>query len=138
MKVLALDFDGVVSDSAIESFMVAVRTYVALDPDCALADTAKELHDSSAETIRDHPLFVGFLGLMPLGNRAEDMGFALRCLAAGDHVGSQEAWDALRQESSAEFLAEFHARFYLEREALRRHDLAAWLALRPSIQPARI
>lgn len=131
MKVLALDFDGVVSDSAVESFMIAVRTFAALDPDCAVAETARTLHESSPETIRGHPLFTGFLGLMPLGNRAEDMGFALQCLATGDRVGNQEAWDALRRESSAEFLAEFHARFYLEREALRRRDLDAWLALSP-------
>jgi phosphoglycolate phosphatase-like HAD superfamily hydrolase len=46
-------------------------------------------------------------------------------------VENQAAWDALRRESSAEFLSEFHARFYLEREALRRDDLDAWLALLP-------
>ena len=70
---------------------------------------------------------------MPLGNRAEDMGVALQRLAAGDRVENQAAWDALRRESSAEFLSEFHARFYLEREALRRHDLDAWLALTPTL-----
>ena len=131
MKVLALDFDGVISDSAVESFMVAVRTLAALDPDCAVAEMARALHASSPETIRSHPLFSGFLRLMPLGNRAEDMGVALQRLAAGDRVENQAAWDALRRESSAEFLSEFHARFYLEREALRRYDLDAWLALLP-------
>ena len=129
MKVLALDFDGVISDSALESFVVALRTFQALDPEGALSEVAEGLSEAKPETIRHHPLFMGFVELVPLGNRAEDMGLALQCLSLGREVHDQAAWNILRKEASADFLLDFHQRFYREREALRNHDFQAWLSL---------
>ncbi len=43
MHVLALDFDGVISDSAPEAFVVALRTFAALSPGTALATEAAAL-----------------------------------------------------------------------------------------------
>ena len=129
MKVLALDFDGVISDSAVESFIVALRTFRVLEPESELADVAEGLTSVEADEIRQHDLFRGFLDLMPLGNRAEDFGLALRCLLAAEAVPDQRAWDALRGSEDPEFLSTFHRVFYLEREALRGRDPAGWLAL---------
>lgn len=129
MKVLALDFDGVISDSALESFVVALRTFEAFDPDGTISESAKELRHATSETIRRHPLFVGFVDLMPLGNRAEDMGLALQCLSEGKQVEDQAAWNSLREQTSVDFLRDFHQRFYREREILRNQDFDAWLAL---------
>ena len=129
MKVLALDFDGVISDSALESFVVALRTFQALNPDSALSEAAGRLRDATSEAIRAHPLFAGFVDLMPLGNRAEDMGLALQCLSSGREVGDQATWNTLREQAPADFLVAFHQRFYREREMLRHQDFDAWLSL---------
>lgn len=129
MRALALDFDGVISDSAIESFAVALRTYAALRPDTGMARVAAGLSGASAEEIRPHPVYRDFLALMPLGNRAEDFGVVLSLLDAGGWVDDQAAYDARRASAAPSFLDAFHARFYRERAALREADPRAWLSL---------
>lgn len=129
MKLLALDFDGVISDSALESFIVAVRTFQRVQPDSGLASVFQEIVSLEPDAIRRHDLFRSFLDLMPLGNRAEDFGVALRRLSEGREVPDQKTWDELRKVEPPEFLANFHRLFYLEREALCSRDPEGWLAL---------
>jgi phosphoglycolate phosphatase-like HAD superfamily hydrolase len=119
MKVLALDFDGVIADSAPESFATACATWRSLEPAHPL--------DADVERLR-----AGFLSLMPLGNRAEDYGVALRILAESARVESQEDYDAFRAALDPVWLRAFHKRFYAERAARERADRAAWLGeMRP-------
>ncbi|NNL65662.1 MAG: HAD family hydrolase [Myxococcales bacterium] len=114
-RLLALDFDGVISDSAPECFTVACATWHTLEPSSPLlADGAEPLRDA-------------FMALMPLGNRAEDFGIALRILAAGASVASQADYDAFRATLPREWLRSFHKRFYRERAALADADRQAWL-----------
>lgn len=119
MKLLALDFDGVVSDSAREAFVVARRTYADLRPGTALRERAEE------------PLWRAFLALMPLGNRAEDYAAALAAIEAGvdDELADQAAYDAWREAQEPGWLQAFHRRFYEVRTALSETDRAAWLAM---------
>ena len=129
LKVLALDFDGVISDSALESFVVALRTYEAFDAEGALSEVSANLRNAPSGVIRSHPLFLGFVDLMPLGNRAEDMGLALKCLSVGKAISDQAEWDVFRDQTPVDFLTGFHERFYQEREILRNQDFDEWLAL---------
>jgi len=115
MKLLALDFDGVIADSAPESFTTACATWRSVEP-------ASDLLDAGAERLR-----AGFLALMPLGNRAEDFGVALRILDQGARVESQEDHDAFRAGLDPAWLRAFHRRFYRERAALARADREGWL-----------
>jgi phosphoglycolate phosphatase-like HAD superfamily hydrolase len=119
VKLLALDFDGVVSDSAREAFAVARRTYTDLRPGSSLRDAPEE------------PLWRAFLGLMPLGNRAEDYAAALAAIDAGvdDEIADQAAYDAWREAQDAGWLRAFHRRFYEVRTALSEADRDAWLAM---------
>ena len=117
MKLLALDFDGVLSDSARESFAVARRTYQELRPDSPLC-RADEASLSRA-----------FLGLMPLGNRAEDYATALAAIDGGVELPDQAAYDAYRDAQDPDWLRAFHRRFYQVRTAFSESDRAAWLAL---------
>ena len=50
MRLLALDFDGVISDSAPEAFLVALRTFDTLRPESGLAADAAALAGSAAGT----------------------------------------------------------------------------------------
>jgi phosphoglycolate phosphatase-like HAD superfamily hydrolase len=118
VKVLALDFDGVICDSAREAFEVAVRTYGEIFPEAPLAARAEE----SAEW------FARFLEVMPLGNRAEDYGVILSALALARPLADQAAYDAFRAGIAPDRLRAFHKRFYRVRAEWAERDPAGWLA----------
>lgn len=130
-RLLALDFDGVVSDSAPESFLVAVRTCRALT-DAPLPDAARALAAIERPTLADVvgcPSYAPFVEVMPLGNRAEDFGVVLAALADGAQLGAQADYDAWLARFDPRWRDTFHARFYQERARLRAADEPGWLAL---------
>jgi phosphoglycolate phosphatase-like HAD superfamily hydrolase len=130
-RLLALDFDGVVSDSAPESFVVALRTCAALR-DAPLPSAARALADQRGPTlaeVRACSSYAPFLDAMPLGNRAEDFGVVLRALAEEAPLESQSDYNAQLERHSQPWRDAFHSRFYQERQRLRGEDLDAWLAL---------
>lgn len=123
MKALALDFDGVLADSAAEIFAVALRTYRDLVPATRLAAEARDA------------LRARFDALMPLGNRAEDFGVALAALDARRELADQSAYDRFRDARDAAWRDAFHHRFYEVRAALVAADPAGWCALNPPYRP---
>jgi phosphoglycolate phosphatase-like HAD superfamily hydrolase len=137
MRVLALDFDGVVCDSAREVFTAAVHTYGRIDPGSRVVQatlthprpSAPELDLSSA------PAFADFKELMPLGNRAEDYAVALRAMDLGLALRDQAAYDDFYRSFDPSWLRHFHAAFYEVRDRLRTEHLASWLALHAGYPP---
>ena len=130
-RLLALDFDGVVSDSAPESFVVALRTCRAL-PDAPLPHVTPALVEGRCprlEQVLASPAYGPFLDAMPLGNRAEDFGVVLRALAEGVPLESQADYDAQLARHDPSWRDAFHECFYEERARLRAEDEAGWLAL---------
>lgn len=117
MKLLSLDFDGVLSDSAREAFAVARRTWRALHP-------ASPLHGAD-----EAALYRDFLALMPLGNRAEDYGVSFAAIEAGLAFEDQAAYDAWFAAQDPAALRAFHERFYVERRALSEEDPSGWRAM---------
>jgi phosphoglycolate phosphatase-like HAD superfamily hydrolase len=118
VKLLALDFDGVICDSAREAFVVAVRTFAEVFPEHALPPGA----EAHAE------LFARFLESMPLGNRAEDYGVILAAIATRLALPDQAAYDAFHERIGRERLRAFHKRFYRVRAAWAERDPEGWLA----------
>jgi phosphoglycolate phosphatase-like HAD superfamily hydrolase len=134
MHVLALDFDGVIADSAPEAFLVALRTFAGMRPGSALACAASSFPGPSAPepgALREAPLYAPFLALMPLTNRAEDYGVVLSALESGSPPRDQAAYDALRRDHPAAWLDDYHRRFYVERHGLAESDPEGWLRLMP-------
>src|SRR5262245_22302417 len=125
MKALALDFDGVLADSAREAFAVALRTFAALRPRARLAAAAAEPDPGGAHA----SLYAAFLDLMPLGNRAEDYAVALESIEAGTALAEQASYDAFYAAQEVPYLREFHRRFYEERRAWAARDREGWLRL---------
>jgi phosphoglycolate phosphatase-like HAD superfamily hydrolase len=123
MKALVLDFDGVISDSAREAFLVARRAYLDLLPESPLA---------AAE---EGALFEPFRELMPLGNRAEDYGTALAALQEGVDLPDQATYDVFRSSRDAAWLERYHTRFYEVRTALSREDPEGWRGLNLPYEP---
>jgi phosphoglycolate phosphatase-like HAD superfamily hydrolase len=120
MRALALDFDGVICDSAREAFVVAVRTH------------RRVLSPGFARNELDAALFAEFVALMPLGNRAEDYAIALCAIERGRALADQAEYDAFRRELDPAALRAFHKQFYRERAAWMRRDAAGWHAhMRP-------
>ena len=114
MRALALDFDGVICDSAREAFVVAVRAY------------RRVLSPAFACNELDEALFAEFVGLMPLGNRAEDYAIALSAIERGQELEGQAAYDAFRVKLDAKALRAFHKQFYRERHAWAERDPVNW------------
>ncbi len=132
MRVLALDFDGVLCDSSREVFVVAVDTYAEIEPASPLVESLRPLRDDAAgggDRFRDDAVYRTFRGLLPLGNRAEDFGVSLRIVADGTVVADQEGYDEYYQSVGAAWLGLFHRRFYECRARLREADVDGWLRL---------
>jgi phosphoglycolate phosphatase-like HAD superfamily hydrolase len=117
MKALVLDCDGVILDSARESFKVSRQAYLDMRPGSGLADT-----DETS-------LFDRFVELMPLGNRAEDFGTSMEALDSGVELPDQEAYDRFRDSREPAWLERFHEHFYEVRDALAEASPEAWHAL---------
>ena len=133
-KLVALDFDGVIADSAPEAFVVAARTFAGLRPAGAVAAALGPLGpidagSPSRDAVVAHPLLAEFLELMPLGNRAEDYGVALDAIEAGARIRDQAGYDAWRDRVDRAWLRGFHLAFYRVRTALAERDPAGWNAL---------
>jgi phosphoglycolate phosphatase-like HAD superfamily hydrolase len=131
-RLVVLDFDGVIADSAPEAFAVALRTWLALRPESPLRARG-ELPDGPAAPpparVLAHPLYAAFLELMPLGNRAEDYAIALHAIEAGASVPDQAAYDAVKAGLDRDWLRAFHRAFYRERTALSEADPEGWYRL---------
>jgi len=123
MKALVLDCDGVLIDSARESFAVARCAYLDLSP-------GSDLRDRDESTLRER-----FVELMPLGNRAEDFGAVLRALDTGFPLPDQQAYDQFRASCGEDWLANYHRRFYEVRDALAAASPESWQRLMQPYAP---
>jgi phosphoglycolate phosphatase-like HAD superfamily hydrolase len=119
VKLLALDFDGVISDSAREGFVVALRAYRTMWPGAHLPEVA-DADDAPG-------LYRAFVDLMPLGNRAEDYAVVLAALEQGHPLAGQSSYDAFFAAQDPAELGEFHRRFYEVRDAWAARDPDGWL-----------
>lgn len=127
---LALDFDGVIADSAPESFAVALSTYRRLRPGSFAAPDPAPAALAGAPESGD-PLYREFLRRMPLGNRAEDYAVVLASLERGLGLADQAAYDAFKASLGCAWLDAFHEAFYRQRRDFADRDRAAWLAAMP-------
>ncbi|MDH3212520.1 MAG: HAD hydrolase-like protein [Myxococcales bacterium] len=131
-RLLALDFDGVISDSAPEAFAVALLTYTEMLPDSRFRERGERFVGDAAPApgvVTGDDLYAAFLDIMPLGNRAEDYGVILSALEGRGAVPDQAAYDALREGIDAAWLRAYHKRFYEVRAALARRDPVGWRRL---------
>jgi phosphoglycolate phosphatase-like HAD superfamily hydrolase len=135
VRVLALDFDGVVCDSVREVLATALATYESMVPGSRLVETLRSRLGGGrwhALELRDDPVAAAFGALMPLGNRAEDFGVALRALEESAAIEDQASYDAFFASLPEAWKHDFHRRFYEHREAAAEHDLDGWIALHAS------
>jgi len=123
MQVLTLDFDGVISNSAPESLVVALRSYLDLRPESRLRDVPSD------------DLVPAFRELMPLGNRAEDYGTTMAAIDDGRILPDQQRYDEFRKAQDPQWLERYHRRFYEVRHALSDRDPEGWRGLMRPYEP---
>jgi len=131
-RLLALDFDGVISDSAPEAFAAALLTYTDMLPESRFRDRRGYLEGDRLPGVSElaaDPLYDSFLELMPLGNRAEDYAVIFAALEAGKPVVDQTAYDTFRSELDDRWLQRFHIHFYENRTSLSTRDPEGWRRL---------
>jgi phosphoglycolate phosphatase-like HAD superfamily hydrolase len=131
MRALTFDFDGVISDSARECFVVATRAFAELDGAARFGELASRLEDTPdlLAAVESEPAFATFVELMPLGNRAEDFGVALSAIARTVMICDQSDYDRFFASHSDNWRRTFHRRFYELRHALLNEDPERWLQL---------
>ena len=129
MQLLALDFDGVISDSAPEAWLVTLRTLAELRPEPFVEKQYSAARQAPVEAIREDPSYRRFVEMMPLGNRAEDFAVAVSLLARGELAKDQSEFDRAFSAVEAGFHERFHERFYQIRRELREGEPERWLSL---------
>jgi phosphoglycolate phosphatase-like HAD superfamily hydrolase len=137
MKALALDFDGVICNSARETYLVGASTYADFYPSSPLVQRLGDHPEPPGAGAPETPEFAAFSDLLPLGNRAEDFGVAFRAIDLGIRLVDQESYDEFYSSLDQGWRNEYHNRFYRQRALLRDGDRDAWLRLH-STYPAFI
>ncbi len=129
-RLLALDFDGVLSDSLLEAYLITWRVCGKLDPPLCLGNSLPDLDDIRAFRDRRRAHWEAFSRLVPFGNRGEDYLVIQSAVARGWSGDSQQEFDDFRREHfPAALLEAFHEEFYRERWELAARDHRAWLGL---------
>lgn len=132
MKVLALDFDGVVCDSLREVFATALATYESMEGEAALLARMRSRNGRGRWhefELGNDPVMVSFESMMPLGNRAEDFGVSLKAIDNFLELTDQGAYDTFYGTIDADWMSRFHRVFYEQRDTARAVDLHGWLDL---------
>ncbi|MBN2289427.1 MAG: HAD family hydrolase [Candidatus Glassbacteria bacterium] len=128
--VLALDFDGVISDSLLESYLITWRIAGRFDPllapDDGFLPTLENIH-----RFRERHLmhWNSFRALVPFCNRGEDYLLAHRAVREKRHITTQEEFSSFARSQPRDQLDRFHQEFYVERYRLADENRQAWLAL---------
>ena len=136
--VLAFDFDGVLSDSLLEAYLITWRISGRFDP--ALTPPAATLPSLAAihafrEQHQEH--WRAFNKLVPLGNRAEDYLVIHSAVARSLRLKTQSEFNEFKAGMERSRLEEFHEEFYRERYSLAGQDHERWLALNEPYPGAR-
>jgi len=122
---LALDFDGVICDSAAEIRATALDAWAGLFPASDLSPRMQHNPRMNDELTR----------LIPLGNRAEDFGVALHILDESMQVSNQSDYDRVRCSLGRTWLERFHRAFYAARHRRREAAPQSWFDLHTTYEP---
>ena len=128
--VLALDFDGVISDSLLEAYLITWRIAGRFDsrlaPDDGALPTLENIYSFRRENLEHWNLFKA---LVPFCNRGEDYLLAHWVVREKRRITTQEEFNAFAESQSRDQLDRFHQEFYIERYRLADEDRDGWLSL---------
>jgi phosphoglycolate phosphatase-like HAD superfamily hydrolase len=128
--VLTFDFDGVLSDSLLEAYLLTWNLAGKVDPELAyqLADapTINTIH-AFRDSHRDH--YEATENIIPYGNRCEDFLVAQKAVHLGAAINSQAEFDSFKLTVDKPLQDTFHEQFYVLRYKLAASHRQQWLDL---------
>jgi phosphoglycolate phosphatase-like HAD superfamily hydrolase len=128
-NLFAFDFDGVISESLLEAYLITWRISGKFDRRLAPQDGPSPTLETIHRFREEHPgHWNAFSALVPFGNRCEDYYAIQRAVFGNKTIPDQAGFDAFRKTCAADLEA-FHEEFYRERYALMDRDWERWLAL---------
>jgi phosphoglycolate phosphatase-like HAD superfamily hydrolase len=128
--VLALDFDGVLSESLLEAYLLTWNIAGRVDPALAWqldeAPTIDTIH-AFRDSHRAH--YDTLERIVPFGNRCEDYLVMQLAVERGHAIGCQEDFDSFKESVDRALQDRFHEQFYVLRYDLAQNQRDKWLAL---------
>lgn len=134
MKILALDFDGVIVDSVLDSLFVGHNTYLRLYGREVKKNFGGELFtfENWEKIKRNYQKEIKYYRtLRPYIRGATDYGLIQKLMEEKKVIESQEEFDNYRNSVDFDF-EDYEKEFYKERERLQNIDYRAWFNLEPS------
>lgn len=134
MKILALDFDGVIVDSVLDSLFVGHNTYLRLYGREVKKNFGGELFtfENWEKIKRNYQKEIKYYRtLRPYIRGATDYGLIQKLMEEKKVIESQEKFDNYRNSTDFDF-EDYEKEFYKERERLQNIDYRAWFNLEPS------
>lgn len=133
MKILALDFDGVIVDSVSDSLFVGHNTYLRLYGREVKKNFGGELFtfENWEKIKRNYQKEIKYYRtLRPYIRGATDYGLIQKLMEEKKVIESQEEFDNYRNSVDFDF-EDYEKEFYKERERLQNIDYRAWFNLEP-------
>ncbi len=133
MKVLAIDYDGVIVDSVMDSLFVSHNAYLKL-----FGSEKRKQFGGEPFTFQNWPFILKkypeeikyYRSLRPYIRDATDYGLIQELMEDGENILNQEEFDNYR--GTARFnLQKFQVAFYQERKRLQEENFKEWLGLEP-------
>ncbi len=134
MKILALDFDGVIVDSVLDSLFVGHNAYLRLYSRGKKKCFGGELFifENWEETKNQHQEEIKYYRtLRPYIRGATDYGLLQKLIEENKSIKSQEEFDNYRKTVRFDFEA-YEKEFYKERERLQNINYRDWFNLEPA------
>jgi phosphoglycolate phosphatase-like HAD superfamily hydrolase len=133
MKVLAVDYDGVIVDSVMDSLFVSHNAYLRL-----LGSANRQKFGGQLFTFQNWPIIQQkyskeiqyYRSLRPYIRGATDYGLIQKLMEEGKHIQSQREFDQHRETVQFDF-KKFDDAFYQERKRLQQENFKGWLSLEP-------
>jgi phosphoglycolate phosphatase-like HAD superfamily hydrolase len=133
LKILALDFDGVIVDSVLDSLFVGHNTYLRLYGREVKKNFGGELFtfENWEKIKRNYQKEIKYYRtLRPYIRGATDYGLIQKLMEEKKVIESQEEFDSYRNSVDFDF-EDYEKEFYKERERLQNVDYSAWFNLEP-------
>ena len=133
MKVLAIDYDGVIVDSVMDSLFVSYNAYLKL-----FGSEKRKQFGGKPFTLQSWPIILEryseeieyYRSLRPYIRDATDYGLIQKLMENGKNVQNQEEFDNYRRTDRSD-LGKFYGAFFRERKRLQEEDFKGWLSLEP-------
>lgn len=133
MKVLAVDYDGVIVDSVMDSLFVSHNAYLKL-----FGSDQRQQFGGERFTFQSWPdiqkkykkEILYYRYLRPYIRGATDYGLIQKLMEEGKIIHNQQEFDHYRGTVQFDF-QDFHDAFYQERKRLQKQNFEGWLSLEP-------